>query len=378
MPSLIESLVETPAIRTDQKRFSVAVRAAPVRARELFEVFGALGVTASFPAVVRSLDFRPSSPSILANAALGRWLTNAELAAIAKPYHARTHLRELMLSREFQATLNRRICDAFPEKRRLLHVRTPSSAGRYTQTLLEAAFPTLRVEANRTPANLDTLSKELGVLCARLNVARAIAMSVPRLSMVIEPPYVDPPAEDGVGWFANAAPCRAVDLVFAVIRSPVSLALSQVNATVTQLRSGQPSEAVRAIGEKLGDLPADARSPDWKRLGRLLLTQHLPQNPVCHALGDGTADSAFAACARLPIQLVGIERYAEWCRSNLEAPPFAPLAISEPILQPSDLTKEDAQAIESRMGEDMLFYSRFRPKWEASGLPAVGGPLLST
>jgi hypothetical protein len=377
MPSLIESLVEAPVVRNDDKRFSAIVRPAPVRPRDVFEVFGALGVTASFAAVVRSLDFRQSSPSILANAVLGRWLTTAELAAISAPYHARMHFREMMLTPEFQTNLNRRVYDAFPEKRRLLHVRIPSCAGRYTQTLFEASMPTLELRPDAALIKMDELAKYLGVLCTRLNVARAIAMTVPRLALVLEPPAVQPPAQDSIGWFNNPPPFRASDMVFAVLRSPVALALSQVNATLTELRAGQPRQGLQAIGRKLGKLPDDPRSADWKRLGRVLLTHHLPQNPVCHVLGDGTAESAIASCARLPIQLVAIERYTEWCRSNLEATPFDPIAVSEPFLQQGDLTAQDTQAIESRMAEDTLFYNRFRSRWEAAGVPAIAGPSLA-
>ena len=75
MPSLIESLVEGPIARTDQKRLSVTVRPPPMRLRDVLEVFAAMGRTASFQGAHRSLELRAADPVILANAVLGRWLS---------------------------------------------------------------------------------------------------------------------------------------------------------------------------------------------------------------------------------------------------------------------------------------------------------------
>ena len=62
MASLIESLVETPLVRQDNRRMSVTKRPTPLRLREVLEVFGALGNAASMQGLTRSVDIRSAEP----------------------------------------------------------------------------------------------------------------------------------------------------------------------------------------------------------------------------------------------------------------------------------------------------------------------------
>jgi hypothetical protein len=380
MPSLIESLIASAIERPDNVRIAVTKRPAPMRPRELFEVFGAMGVTASFGGVIRSLDFRMSRASTLANAILGRWLTNAELAALPQPYHAPTHLREMMASEEFRRPLIRRICEAFPEKRRLMHVRIPSCAGRYTAALLETAYPVLRQDyASKAFARVEPLAQHLGAILSRIDTARGVVFSAPHMGIFLAAPERTPAGDDYLGWTLDQSPCRAIDLLFATVRSPVSLALSQANGTIMRLRATPQAENLRAIARALGHLPpADAPAAAWKTVGQKLIAAHLPLNPICSALGDGTAEGAFAACARGPVEIVELERHSAWCRTTFTAPPYEPIGISEPTLRLSDLTQADHAAIKDRMGQDMIFYTRFRRVIEASDLPAADGHQLGT
>ncbi len=377
MRSMIETLLDNPVVRPDNVRLVATRRPAPMRPRELFEVFGVLGVSSSYQGLIQSLDFKLTSPGLLANAVLSRWLTNAELAAVGQPYKAPMHLRELLLSYEFRGTLIRRVCEAFPEKRRMLHVRIPSCAGRYTMAVLQTTYPTFRNDyASREFGKVEYLAKYLGVLLSAVNTARAVAISTPQLTSFIDPPALATVESDPLGWAINPAPCRAQDLLFTVVRPPVSLALSQVNATLTRLRMPDPPPALQSIARALGPLPAADQKAAWQALGRKLLASHLPQNPICTALGTGTADSAFAACARVPIQIVGIDRYCDWCRTAFEGPPYEATDASEPFLQEADLTAADRATINARMAEDIIFYNRFQPLYESGGLPWVPGPKL--
>ena len=287
MPSLIESLIAGAVVRPDNVRIAVARRPAPTRPRELFEVFGALGVVATFNGAIRSLDFKSSTPSNLVNAVLGRWPTNEELAALRDPYMGAHHLRDLMVSDEFRTMLVRRICDAFPEKRRLMHVRIPSCANRYTTALLETTYPVLRPDyANKSFARIEHLSQHLGLILSRIDTARGIAVSAPTMAAFMAPPYQPPPESDYLGWALPTAPCRAIDLLFTAIRSPTSLALSQVNGTVARLAQAEPAEDLRHLRKALGVLPgADAPSSAWKRVARQLLAEALAHEPGMHRLG---------------------------------------------------------------------------------------------
>jgi hypothetical protein len=374
MASLIESLVAAPIKRQDRTRLAITTRPVPLRTRDLFEVFGGLGTTASLPAVRRSINLRVVDSRSMTHVVLGRWPTNAELAKLPDPYAPWQHLESMLLSEEFRALLPRRVCDAFPEKRRLLHVRIPSCAGRFVNAVLGAAHPIVRYDCGSAAfADPGVLAPYLGQLFARFNTAAALAISSDRLAPFIDPPAYHTDGADPLGWAYLPPPGRPIDLIFAVVRSPLSLALSQVNATLTVLRRPDGAYMLPELVEKLGGVPPPNRHPAWKRLAHTLLRDHLPANPLCHALGDGTADSALAACARLPTQLVDIQHTQEWCRSAFNAPPDSPVGVSERFLSESDLSREDRAVIEDRMGQDQVIWAKVSARIAATGLLSAFG-----
>jgi hypothetical protein len=373
MPSLIESLVAGGLVRSDNKRLGVARRPMPKRLREVLEVFGAMGNTASFQGMGRSMDVRDATPQTLASAVLGRWLSNDEIADQAENYTGIRHLKRLLVSQEFRGSFARRIFDAFPEKQRLLHVRIPSCAGQHVTALMQYACCLIPSDVGSDSYDTpDTLAPLLGRLFKQINNVRGIALSSPRLAPFIDPPVTCVEGPDPLAMYLPQPPCRAVDLLFAIIRPPEALALSQVNGILTLLRDQPDSPAAQAIAAKRGQPPAPGRSAHWQLLARELL-QELPRNPICHALGDGTADSAFAACARVPIELVGLDTYIEWARPSIDPKPIEPIGVSEPFLTAGALTFPERDIIADCMGEDIAFYAAYTKRRAVTGLPMVRG-----
>ena len=378
MASLIESLLSGPVIRADQKRMGVTMRPPPMRLREVFEVFAAMGRTASFQGVHRSLELRSAEPASLANAVLGRWMTVEELAAFDGKNHW-PQLRSMLLSEEFRRPFVRRVLDAFSEKRRVLHVRIPSCAGRHVQALMEGAGPLLPLDVGtKKYATADVLGPLLGRLFGSINIARGIGVTLPAMGPFVEAQQAAVTGADPLHWVSESPPCRAIDLLFAVIRPPVALALSQVNGTLTALRDQADMPGLQRIAAQLRPLPPSGDRAAWKLLAQKLLHESLPINPICSALGDGTCAGAIAACGRVPIELVNLEddHYAEWVRPAINAQLLDPIGVSEPFLKPSDLTSADHLVIAARMGEDIAFFEHFLACLKKSGLPLVRGPDL--
>jgi hypothetical protein len=379
MPSLIESLVEGPIARTDQKRLSVTVRPPPMRLRDVLEVFAAMGRTASFQGAHRSLELRAADPVILANAVLGRWLSLDELAEYDGDKNRWPQLKAMLLSQEFRTPFVRRVLDAFSEKRRVMHVRIPSCAGRHVLELMDGAGPLIPLDVGtKRYANPDSLGPLFGRLFGNINTARGISVSLPALSPFVDPPGVSVAGADPLHWVCESPPYRATDLLFTLLRPPVALALSQVNGSLTALRDQQETPALARIRAQFGPLPRASDASAWKALARTLLSDFLPANPICTALGDGTAAGAIAACGRVPIELVSLEndRYKDWARPAINAQVHDPIGVSEPFLTQPELTPQDHLAISSRMGEDIVFFDRFAKLLEKSGLPFVRGPDL--
>jgi hypothetical protein len=271
----------------------------------------------------------------------------------------------------------RRVMEEFPEKQRLLHVRIPGCASRHVAALIQCGSPFVPEGiGGRTYANPEVFSTLLGRMFGNINSARSVGMSAPSLAPFVDPPRSRLQGADPIGWDMPQPPLRAVDLVFAIIRSPQSMALSLANGTLMELRAETVSRPLAQLRASLGPLPPPGQPASWQRLARQLLHEALPLNPVCTALGDGTAAGALAACARVPVELVALERYAEWARPSLDPAPMSPIGATEPFLAPGDLTAQDHAMINQRMAEDIIFYERFSKPIAASGLPSVRGPRL--
>jgi hypothetical protein len=346
----------------------------------LLELFAAMGTTASFQALQRSIDFAGADPLTMTFTVLGRWPTHEEAAAFRSPYPAWQHMHALLRSDEFRALLPRRTCEAFPERKRILFVRMPRSAGAHVIATLDGKHPMLPLDlAHGRYRDPTLLAQTLGHVFARMNNSNALAMVQDSMAAFVDEPQNQLTGPDPLAWHAGPPPCRSGDVLFAIIRDPAERAMSQVNATLRALRGGQ--DVAPALIARLGDrLEQDraAMSPaKWRDIGRVLLAARLARNPVCHALGDGTAEGALRACARAPVTLVPPSGYRIWGRSTLDTIPPDPAPPEPALLRAEDLTQPDRDHIAAATQEDRLVFDRLMARLKLTELPAAPGRELS-
>jgi hypothetical protein len=374
MANLLESLLSTKVERTDDRRLTVTKRLFPNRPRELFDMFAVMGVTASTEGLLRGIEMKLAEPRAATFTVLARWPTSEEVAEFATPYRAQPHLRRMIKSLEFRQNLAARILMVFPERRRLLFVRLPRCAGETVMQALEAHHPVLPLDtADDRFRDSDELARTLGRILGRFDITSTIAVALPALAA-----FTTPGTGDGLLRWHSAEPvARPTDTVFCVLRPPRDLALSEVNALLTELRAAPQAAMLPAsLREKIGPLPSGNDIAGWRGVGRKLLGEVISVNPVCRALGDGTAARALENCARLPIQLVGLARYGEWARVALGPMEEQGRIAAEPILRRDDLTPRDRELLDGCIAEDDIFYRRFEAKLTANVLPAILGPAL--
>jgi hypothetical protein len=379
MAFLIEQLIGNPVERADKKRISVIRRPMPVRPRELFELFAAMGRTSSFEGLRRSIEINNAEPRTLTQVVLNRWPTNEELAEHVLEYNGWRHLSRMLLSEEFRANLIWRILDAYPEKRRMLLVRIPRCAGKHAMACLESFCPLLPTDiGTKRYASADSLSTFLGVQLMRFNVSRSVSIAHENIHAFIDAPKVTPESTDPLNLSHVGVPFRAADTLFAILRPPMSLAVSVANGLITRLRrpSAEDDRTTTEWRVVLSPLPKPDDLAAWRKIALEALPTLLPTNPICHALGDGTAAGALAACARAPITLIDISGYHLWARSAYEATPLTRINVSEPILREEDLGADEHALIAARLDQDLSFYARFSEKYRAKGLPSITGPDL--
>jgi hypothetical protein len=365
MTSMLETLLGDPVKRRDEKRILPTRRPLPERQRDLLELFMALGQQATMQSLLLSCDLREAEPRVITFVTLSRWPTADELGQQPTPYTPRIHLRSLLGSQEFRASLIRRICDAFPERPRLLYVRIPRCAGEHFLHMadtLHAIFPPdlgrfhPRDEARFIPA--------LGAYLGRFNITKTIMLAQPSLAPFVQAPLATAglpgAAAEGLQWTLNPPPRRPGDRVFTIVREPQSLILSQVNAVLTRLQ-GPPADddpATAALRNRHRPLPALTNAAAWTALGQTILLSLAARNPICTALGDGTASGALQACRLSDVELADLSRYMDWVKFKWNLEPEPAINTSRSILPAADLTPAAQAHLAGLVDEDVKFHSR--------------------
>ena len=368
MPSLIESLVGSGITRPDDKRLVPTRRPMPLRARDLLELFTSLGGEASMTSLFQVTQLQAAEPRALTFVALNRWPTEAELAGLPAPYNAQIHLRALLTGAEFRAGLVRRICDAYPERPRLCFVRIPRCAGEHFLAMADYMHPVLppdlaAMQSDGKPSFIPALGRYLG----RFTLTKTILLVQHALAPFVQTSQSQSPAvpalvENGLQWSPNPPLRRPGDRLFAILREPASLILSEVNATLDALL--QPAEAqspaIAAWRRQLPPNPASADQAGLKHMARAILSKLQVRNPICHALADGTAAAAFRAVRLQDVELADISHYPDWIKYTWDVEPEPATNASTPHLTLADLGPAEREHLDSLIAEDLRFYAPVR------------------
>ena len=377
MAFLIDSLIGNPVRRQDNRRLTITKRPLPQRPRDFFELFAAMGANATVEGLFRGVDLKGADPRMIFFMVLARWPTSEELAAIETPYRPPQHVRALMRTPEFRTPMVRRLFEIFQERQRLLYVRIPRCAGQHAMSMLDGKHPVVPLDLG-TPTfrDADILVQKLGAVLGLFGTSRSLVVIQPHIAAFLAPPAHRVIGDDPIHWELAQPPCRSTDRLFAFIRPPEDILLSQANALLTALRqppSRDEPAHIEAERKHHVKLPGANEAGEWKQVGRRILARLETRNPICAALGDGTAENALATCRRSPIELVGLDGYAEWARRAFDAAPPDPINVSIPTLLREDLTREDSARLADLTSEDSIFHARFAERSAVEGLPYVRG-----
>jgi hypothetical protein len=367
VPSMLETLIGGGIRRPDEKRILPTRRPLPIRSRDLLELFAAMGPESSFKTLMHAADFHEAEPRGLTFAALSRWPTAEELAAQETSYDPARHLRAMLLGEEFRKSLFRRVCDAYPERRRLLFVRIPGCAGTHFLHSVGPLHPIFPADLAHWPRNGAEFIAALGRYLGRFAATKTILFAASHQSIFTN--AAQPAATPGLDWAINPPPYRNGDRLFTILREPASLILSLVNGTLTRLQ--QPPEAddqpLAAWRSRLAPLPAPDRHEDWAGLGRTLLKRLPTKNPICTALADGTAAGALNACRLSNIELAHLSRYTDWIKYSWATDAEPPINVFTPFLTPKTLGPQDMRHLNARIEEDVIFHDHVNTRLATLG-----------
>jgi hypothetical protein len=376
---MLEALLAEGVVRKDSKRITAMLRPLPIKQRDVFDLIIAQGREPSFQGILRSVELKGAEPRALCFVMLGRWPTAQEIAELPEPYRPKVHLRQLLQTAEFRSSFARRLLDAFPDRRRILFVRLPRCSGAHVLATAATRHPVIPAHIADAPRmSIDELLAAIGVALYRFNSASTAVLSASRLAPFLVPTQPLPDPNDILHWNIIPPPYRAGDTLFTVIREPRSLVLSQVNAILTGLRVSPANDGgeIAQLRARLDPLPPLEQTGAWKDVGRKILLDLSLRNPICEGLGNGTAETALAACRASAIELVGLSRQTDWVRTAFSSEPPAPINASEPILLWEDLQPDQRTQLDSLVAEDLNFYARFAEKFDPTQVSSVSGATL--
>ena len=319
----------------------------PRQLRQTLQLFRFYEESLGLDSVLNRIDWIPVTSLQLYSAGLGRL---PESLAVANNYgkeNARQAFQDILNSPEFQAEITRNLLQAFPEKQRVLLVHTPRTAGTDFEERLAEKMPYIH-QSMQFP---DIVGKQELYLHLR-NFALNIDMADRILACGHQP----------LTFYVENSLRRPDDRLVTVIRDPLDLLISHANYIVTVLRSNDPIRTDRQLWlHELGldDLSEDHSGDTDRELAREILRRDsmTPQNPLCHFLGKGTAESALELIVTSNIELTDVIRYSDWLELNWGMKAVERRNRSISLLRWQDLGLGDRELLQARTREDRKLYS---------------------
>ncbi len=293
--------------------------------------------TAGLTPVLNKLNLTDSDISGMFGLVLG--LDPEPSLGPAAPHNSPSeYLRKILESEEFQRDVVRLILNAYPEKRRLIHIHIPKCAGTHLRARLEVRYPTVSralEAAIWTPKMLffETLHQ--------------IATSIPFADEIFVHGHTS------ISWYLKNKLCRPDDFAFAVVRNPLEIIVSQVNYVVTRFLEDpafiDPDTAEWSGLLSLAPKELDRSAEGLVSLARRILREPslLTRNPLCEYLGEGSFKSALCAISQSNIEITDLPRYDSWFEQKFGIPAGIRENVSKKILKISELEFEEIRLLQN-------------------------------
>jgi hypothetical protein len=252
-------------------------------------------------------------------------------------YYPTEFLKEALECEGVQQNIVRLILNAYPEKRRLIHIHIPKCAGTHLRARLEVKYPTVcRVleEASWTPKPL--LYETLHDIASSMPFCDAIFVHGHR----------------SISWYLENKLCRLGDLVFTVVRNPLEINISQTNYVITRFLEDpgflDPDTCEWSDFLSLTPTEFDQSPEGLANLARRILREPsvVTRNPLCEFLGGGDAESALDAMVRSNIEITDVARYDLWFEQKFGIATGVRENVSRKILKLPELELEDIEVLQ--------------------------------
>jgi len=283
-------------------------------------------------------------------------------------YDPSQHFCETLWSDEFQIRILRLLLSSFPEKRRLIHIHIPKSAGSHFFAKMAPIYPCIN-HVIQVPSL--TSKQEL------MEILAGFASIVEFYDFLMVHGHFS------LNYVVQEIGVRFGDEIFTVVRDPVSSAISMANYVVTRLMA-DPSGSYADTRQWLDLLgmetfPEGCSSDNVKAVALAALHDdriaHL--NPICHHLGDGTSESAINNIVINNVEITDTCRYDRWLEGRWGISTGSRINQSLPILNHDDVIPQLSERLSYLCSEDIKVFEAVKSRLDARDAPSIKGHNLA-
>jgi len=275
------------------------LKVVPRTIRETFEMLSEINSEGSLETQLSALDWTGVTTHQVYGAFLDRlpesWSVVRHFSKVDPLRHALACLK----SAEFQGRVIELILHAYPEKRRLIHVHVPKTAGVDLREQLVRKYPHIHDSQTAQDFGTAPLHRHLS----------DFSRQVQRSDTIFVTGHIP------LKWYITCRLCRHGDKIFSVLRHPRDSLLSLLNYYLQRIREcpSCTESNTRSYAKFLGvtEFPKVMSADEQRQLAKQMLYKEEMMKPnfLTHMLGEGTRDSALELIVRSNIELIPLKEY---------------------------------------------------------------------
>jgi hypothetical protein len=321
---------------------------APRNSRELFRLFSLYEKETGIAGLADRINFENVTSSQLYFSILRRPPETRHLVGQDNAsYDPKQRFCEMIRSDEFQSRLICLLLESFPEKRRLIHIHIPKSAGTHFFARVAPLYPCI----NKLIEIPDWTSKQ-----ELMEILSGFASIVDFFEFLMVQGHLT------LNYLTQEIGVRFGDEISTVLRDPVMSAISMANYVAGRLLADPMGTCpdTRQWLDLLGmdSLPEGGSNASVRTVALAALGDdriaHV--NPICHYLGDGTSEAAINNIVVNNVELTDTLRYDRWLETRWNIPTGSRINQSVPILDRDDVIPRFSDRLHYLCSEDMRVF----------------------
>jgi hypothetical protein len=337
---------------------------APKNSRELFRLFSFYEADTGIAGLADRINFENVTSSQLYFSILRRPPETRRLVEMDNTsFDPKQRFCEMICSDEFQSRLVRLLLESFPEKRRLIHIHIPKSAGSHFFARVAPLFPCIN---NLIEVPGWTSKQEL------MEILSEFAAIVDFFEFLMVHGHFT------LNYVTREVGVRFGDQISTVVRDPVMSAISMANYVASRLLS-DPMGTYPDTRQWLDLLGMDTLPERSDACIKTVALAALDDdritfvNPICHYLGDGTSESAINNIVVHNLELTDTVRYDRWLETRWNIPTGARMNQSLPILVRDDVIPSLSDRLHYLCSEDMRVFETVANLLDARSAVSIKG-----